>query len=75
VLFSDVGINVGLNVGINERVLSLIEQDSKSTAQRMAERLGVSQRQVERALSTLKKEGRIIRQGSRKNGWWEVLNE
>ena len=72
---SDVGINVGLNVGINERVLSLIEQDSKSTAQRMAERLGVSQRQVERALSTLKKEGRIIRQGSRKNGWWEVLNE
>lgn len=70
----DVGINVGVNVGTNEdKVLALLRQDRKLTAKTLASTLGLSARQIERILSRLKIDGKIVRHGASKNGYWEVL--
>lgn len=69
----DVGTNVGVNVGTNEeKVLALLVQDSRLTAKTLASTIGLTDRQVERILSKLKTEGKIIRHGASKNGYWEV---
>ena len=71
-----VGINVGLNVGLNkteQAVLGLLIEDSNRTADTMAEKVGVSKRTIERALSNLQKEGKIERVGSRRDGVWVVI--
>jgi predicted HTH transcriptional regulator len=70
----DVGANVGVNVGTNEdKVIMLLKQDSNLTAKTIAATLGLTDRQVERILSKLKNEGKIVRHGASKNGYWEVL--
>jgi predicted HTH transcriptional regulator len=43
------------------------------TAKTIAATLGLTDRQVERILSKWKNEGRIVRHGAGKNGYWEVL--
>lgn len=69
----DVGTNVGVNVGTNEeKVLALLGQDSRLTAKTLASTIGLTDRQVEIILSKLKTEGKIIRHGASKNGYWEV---
>jgi predicted HTH transcriptional regulator len=71
---TNVGVNVGVNVGTNEdKVIMLLKQDSNLTAKTIAATLGLTDRQVERILSKLKREGKIIRHGASKNGYWEVL--
>ena len=55
----DVGVKVGKNVGINgkateEKVLLLLQQDSRLTSKVLASTLGISQRQAERILKKLK---------------------
>ena len=71
----NVGINVGINVGTNEKkVLALLRQDSRLTARVLASTLGLSERQVERIIASLKKDGRLIRHGASKNGFWEVID-
>ena len=68
-----VGVNGGLNVGINEeKILKLLENNSKLTAEKIAAKLGISKRQVERLISQLKNKGLLIRHGSSKAGYWEV---
>lgn len=76
----DVGVNVGTNVGVNvgtneEKVLVLLRQDGKLTAKTLASTLGLTERQVERILSKLKADEKIVRHGASKNGYWEVLNK
>lgn len=69
----DVGENVGTNVGTNEeKVLALLKQDSRLTAKTLASTIGLTDRQVERILSKLKADGKIVRHGASKNGYWEV---
>jgi Fic family protein len=69
----NVGANVGVNVGTNEdKVIMLLRQDPNLTAKTIAATLGLTDRQVERILSKLKKEGKIVRHGASKNGYWEV---
>lgn len=70
---TNVGVNVGVNVGTNEeKILALLGQDSGLTAKTLASTIGLTDRQVERILSRLKAEGKIIRHGASKNGYWEV---
>ena len=66
--------NKSYDVGTNEdKVLMLLKQDSKLTAKILASMLGLSDGQVERILSKLKMDGKIVRHGANKNGYWEVL--
>lgn len=64
----DVGRNVGKNVGRNvetkeEKLLLLLKQDGRLTVKVLAERLGITKRQVERMVAKLKREGRLVRHG------------
>ncbi|MGI6572449.1 MAG: Fic family protein [Fermentimonas sp.] len=54
------------------KMLSLIRADRYITAKELAEELGISQRQVERLLANLKKQGIIERIGANRNGYWEI---
>jgi Fic family protein len=72
----DVGTNVGINVGTNEeKVLMLLRQDGRLTAKVLASTLGLTERQIERIMASLKKQGRLVRRGASKNGYWEVIDE
>ena len=68
--------NVGTNVGTNEKkVLALLRQDGSLTAKVLASTLGITERQVERIIASLKKQGNLIRHGASKNGFWEVVDK
>ncbi len=74
---SNVAINVVTNVAINvvtneEKVLSLLRQDNTLSANMLANSLGITHRQAQRILTKLKTEGKIIRRGANKNGYWEI---
>ncbi|MDR2379871.1 MAG: HTH domain-containing protein, partial [Bifidobacteriaceae bacterium] len=69
---ASVGRNVGINVGISQAVLDLIRRDPKITAARLAQRLEVSSRQVERVIKSWREQGVLAREGSLKAGRWVV---
>ena len=70
------GIKFGIKFGINEKRLLMMLHDNPSlTATDMADRLGISQRAVEKQMKKLKDMGVISRQGSRKNGLWVINKE
>lgn len=70
------GIKFGIKFGINERRLLLMLHDNPSlTATDIADRLGISQRAVEKQVKKLRDMGVISRQGSRKNGLWVINKE
>lgn len=68
------GIKFGIKFGTNDkRLLLLLLSNPTLTAQEIAERIGLSQRGVEKQMKRLKDLGVIVRQGSKKGGHWEVL--
>ena len=72
---NDVVTNVVINVVTNEdKVLSILKQDGKMSATMLANSIGITQRQAQRILSKLKDEGKILRHGANKNGYWEVID-
>ena len=76
----NVGANVGANVGVKlsarERdLIELIRLDGSLTAARIAETYSISTRQAERLLTSLKKKGFIVREGSDKAGCWVVKEQ
>ena len=66
-----VGENVGENVG-DASVIDILRRMPKASAAAVAEMTRLSSRQVERILARLKREGKIVRHGSPRNGYWEV---
>ena len=65
----------GSSAGLSreEQLLALLRQDGHMTIPRMAERLGIGERQVRRLLASLKDQGRLRRDGSSKSGRWVVI--
>jgi predicted HTH transcriptional regulator len=53
----------------------MLLHNPKFTAKALATRLDLTERQIERILSDLKKKKRIIRHGASKNGYWEVIGK
>ncbi len=67
--------NAVINVVTNEdKVISLLRQDNSLSANMLAKSLGITQRQVQRILSKLKGEGKLLRHGANKNDYWEAIN-
>lgn len=65
--------NVGINVATNEeKLMELLLQDGHLTARVLASSLGITERQVQRMISKLKQQGKLVRHGASKNGFWEV---
>jgi ATP-dependent DNA helicase RecG len=66
-------VPVNVPVGkIQQKVLDLLRENAEMTAQGMAERLGVTDKTIKRALSSLKNDGVLERVGSDKAGHWLV---
>ena len=69
-----VGVNVGINVGINEqRVLDALRADASLSAVKIGRLLGITTRQAERLLASLREKNLIHRVGANKNGHWEII--
>lgn len=75
----DAGGNQGGNHGDNTvwemrkiDVLDLIKQDHHISTSKIAVSLGLSRRQVERTLDLLKKDQKLLRQGTARSGQWIV---
>lgn len=71
---TNVATNVVINVVTNEeKIIGILGQDGNMSANMLAASVGITERQVQRILAKLKDEGRIIRHGENKNGYWEVI--
>jgi len=69
-----VGVNVGINVGINEqRVLDALRANASLSAVKIGQLLGITTRQAERLLASLREKNLIRRVGANKNGHWEII--
>jgi len=53
-----------------EKVLALMERNKHITIPEMADSIGISVKGIEKIISSLRKEGRVERVGSRKTGYW-----
>ena len=55
-----------------QKILNLIKESPTITGKQMSETLSVSQRTIERDLSTLQKKGVLKREGKDNNGKWII---
>ena len=72
---NDDGINDGIKneaENMRERLLLLVRKNPSMTVKQMASELGVSIRQAERIVSSLKQDKKLVRIGANRNGRWEV---
>ena len=57
-----------------EGIIELLTKTPTLTIRELSEELGLSTRAIEKQISSLKKSGKLIRKGSRREGQWEVIN-
>ncbi len=67
--------HVGVNVGKENAVLHILRRYPQASARMVADMAQLSSRQVERILAQLKRKGRLIRHGSPKAGYWQVMED
>lgn len=58
---------------IRESILDLMRDNPNITQKRMAEELGLGHTSLTDNIGWLRNNGYVIREGSRKSGWWRVL--
>lgn len=72
---TNVAINVAINVVTNEeKIVALLRKNGNMSANMLSVSVGITGRQAQRILAKLKTEGKIIRHGANKNGYWEVID-
>ena len=57
------------------QIYKLISQMPQISAAQMSEHMGISLQQVQRYLKQLSDQNLIVREGSRKNGIWKILDD
>lgn len=70
------GKDFGKDFGINEtqqKIVALISENPVITTERIAEAIGITQRQVESNMRELKLRGIVVREGGRRYGRWVVV--
>ena len=60
---------------VAQSTLELIIQNPNITIKQLSEDLSLSERTVNNRLNLLKKEGFIVRVGSKTSGYWEVIGK
>jgi predicted ArsR family transcriptional regulator len=68
---SEIGATPG--TAIDAVILRDLTTEPSLSARRLAERLQLSQRAVEKHLAALQQKGRLLRHGSPRGGYWQVL--
>lgn len=64
------------NPELNEtqgKILKLLWENNQLSAAKLAEKIGVASRNIESNIKKLKEDGFLIRHGSPKSGYWEVI--
>ena len=61
--------------GRQQKILNLAKESPTITGSQMSETLSVSQRTIERDLSTLQKNGILKHEGKDNNGFWVIVDE
>ncbi len=70
------GIKDGIKLNkIQRDILSEIQKDRNITLEALAEKVGISVRNIEKNIARLKEEGLLKRIGSRKTGYWEIAGK
>ena len=80
----NVGVNAETsveNVGVNnkpvgrtaQKIIDLVISDPSITQDRIAEKLSITKRSVERQVKNLRERGILIHEGSDKTGYWRVI--
>jgi DNA-binding transcriptional ArsR family regulator len=70
-MVSEIGATPG--AAIDAVILRDLSAEPGLSARRLAERLQLSQRAVEKHLASLQQKGRLLRHGSPRAGYWQVL--
>ena len=72
----NVPLNVPNNVPLKrlENILKLIKKDKNITVIKLAEKLGVTDKTIKRDIAKLKDDNKIVRIGSLKSGYWEIID-
>lgn len=63
---------IGLNA-VQQQMIQLLTEDSRMTGAALAEQVGISKRNIEANIKKLKDSGILVRHGSSKGGYWEVV--
>ncbi len=66
-------IGVRSESSIDQAILRDLSAEPSLSARRLAERLQLSQRAVEKHLAALQRQGHLQRHGSPRGGYWQVL--
>lgn len=56
------------------KILNLLAENTHLSAARTGEHMGISRRNVESNMKKLKDQGILMRHGSPKNGYWEIID-
>ena len=57
-----------------QEIVKLLLENNQLSAAKLAEKIGVASRNIESNIKKLKELGILIRHGSPKNGYWEVID-
>lgn len=57
------------------KILELLTMDPRLSATKLADRIGIASRNVESNIKKLKERGALIRHGSPKSGYWEIIDK
>ena len=58
-----------------QKIIQLLSEDYQVSVVKLAEKIGVASRNIENNIKKLKKYGIIIRLGSQKNSYWEIVDK
>lgn len=58
-----------------QKIIKLLSEDHQLSAVKLAEKIGVVSRNIENNIKKLKEYGILIRHGSPKNGYWEIIDK
>ena len=71
---SEVAWRTDLN-DTQQKIIKLLSEDHQLSAVKLAEKIGVASRNIENNIKKLKEYGILIRHGSPKNGYWEIIDK
>ena len=58
-----------------QKIIKLLSEDHQLSAVKLAEKIGVASRNIENNIKKLKEYGILIRHGSPKSGYWEIVDK
>ena len=68
-------ININDLNDTQQKILVMLSKNSRLSASKMEDQIGISKRNVESNIKKLKEQGILARHGSPKNGYWEIVNQ